>query len=290
MIVHNPYILTAHAVGFIYWYRGNDLRMQGALVYGGFRPSMRAWWTGYTDQPYSLGLIEHDRGHNGGVRVTVFRLLATAAAWDILQFPGQGGVAGPGEAEWADVNGDGRPELIAWLKAENDTLFDECEDCPFIIHERTFTESREGLSLHDMRIFPSPYATFTLFVRLLSEGNREAAKRLLANPAKLAEAEAAGWGSRKRAKAWYLEYGEAERWPRWLAFVHHGPTGDTRYIVHFELKEGRWIISDWVIPHLAGAKPSAADSAKAVRTPAHPPPAAKPATAKPAPAKPTHKP
>jgi hypothetical protein len=99
--------------------------------------------------------------------------------------------ASPGRArpEWADVNGDGRPELIAWLKAKNDTLFDECSDCPFIIHERTFTESHDGLSLHDMRIFPSPYATFTLFVRLLSEGNREAAKRLLANPAKLAEAE-----------------------------------------------------------------------------------------------------
>jgi hypothetical protein len=68
--------------------------------------------------------------------------------------------------------------------------------------------------------------------------------------------------------------------------VHHGPVGDTRYIVHFELKEGRWIISDWVIPHLVGAKP---DSAAAAKT-THKPAAAKAPPAKAPPAKSAHKP
>jgi hypothetical protein len=250
LVVRNPYRLTAYAVGFLYWYRGDDLRMQGAMFYGGHRPAMRVWWTGFKDGPYSLGVIDHDRSPQGHVRMTLFRMGPSAAYWDMLQYPEEGAdLAGAGEAAWVDINSDDRPELVAWVRAQNDTLFDACLDCPFIIHELTYTESRRGLRLHDMRVLPSPYATFTLFVRLLGEGNRAAAARLLRDPAKVAEAMAAGWGERRHAKAWMLEYGEEERWPRWLAFLHHGSLGDQRYIVHFELKEGRWIISDWLKPH-----------------------------------------
>jgi hypothetical protein len=69
MIVRNPYNLTAHAVGFIYWYRGNDLRMQGALVYGGFRPSVRAWWNrlhGSAVQPGADRARPQPRGRRTG--------------------------------------------------------------------------------------------------------------------------------------------------------------------------------------------------------------------------------
>jgi hypothetical protein len=258
MVVRNPYQLTAYAVGFIYWFREDDFRMQGAMLYGGSRPSMRVWWTGYQDQPYSMGVIDHDRSVEGRVRMTLFRLAPAAYAWDILQFPYEGGeLAGSGEAAWVDINGDERPELVAWMRAKNDTLFDACKSCPFIIHEQTFTESRDGLQLHDMRVLPSPYATFTLFVRLLGDGNRAAAARLLRDPAKVTEAVADAWGDRRRAKAWVLEYGEEERWPRWLEFLHHGVKGDQRYVVHFELEEGRWVISNWVIPHRAGQPPPA---------------------------------
>ncbi|MEK7329406.1 MAG: hypothetical protein AAB113_01255, partial [Candidatus Eisenbacteria bacterium] len=249
LVVRNPYRLTAHAVGFLYWYRGDDLRMQGAMFYGGHRPAMRVWWTGYRDQPYSLGVIDHDRSPQGRVRMTLFRMGPSAAYWDMLQYPEEGpDLGGAGEAAWVDINRDDRPELVAWVRAQNDTLFDACVNCPFIIHEMTYTESKDGLRLHDMRVLPSPYATFTLFVRLLGEGNRAAAARLLRDPAKVGEAMAAGWGERRRAKAWMLEYAEEERWPRWLAFIHHGPRGDQRYIVHFELKEGRWIIREWLKP------------------------------------------
>lgn len=269
MVVRNPYRLTAYAVGFLYWYRGDDLRMQGAMLYGGHRPAMRVWWTGYRDQPYSLGVIDHDRSLQGPVRMTLFRMGPTAAYWDLLQYPVDGNdLGGAGEAAWVDVNSDDRPELVAWVRAQNDTLFDGCANCPFIIHEMTYTESSEGMRLHDMRVLPSPYATFTLFVRLLGEGNRAAAARLLRDPAKVGEAMAAGWGGRRRAKAWMLEYAEEERWPRWLAFLHHGPRGDQRYVVHFELKEGRWIISDWLKPRPPGpAAGGAAHADSAARKP-----------------------
>lgn len=249
LMVRNPYRLTAHAVGFLYWYRGDDLRMQGAMFYGGLRPSMRAWYVGYPDQPYSLGVIDHDRSPEGRTRMTLFRLGPTAGYWDMFQFPEENPeLAGAGEAAWVDINNDGRPELVAWMRARNDSIFEACLSCPYIIHEMTYTESRDGLRLHDRRVMPSPYATFTLFVRLLGEGNRAAAARLLKDPARMEEARALGWGERLRAGVWKLEYAEEERWPRWLAFLHHGPKGDQRYIVHFELKEGRWIISDWLKP------------------------------------------
>ena len=252
LMVRNPYRLTAHAVGFLYWYRKDDLRMQGAEFYGGHRPALRAWWVGYPDEPYSLGVIEHDRSGTS-VRVTLFRMGANAAFWNMIQFPGEGSdLAGGGEAAWVDINSDDRPELVAWMHVTNDTLFDACASCPFIIQERTYTETRDGLRLHDVRLLPSPYSTFTLFVRLLGDGNRAAAARLLADPSRVDEAIAAGWGQRRRAKAWVLEYAEEDRWPRWLEFMHHGPRGDRRYVVHFELKDGRWIISRWLQPHPPG--------------------------------------
>jgi hypothetical protein len=267
LMVRNPYRLTAHAVGFLYWYRGDDLRMQGAMFYGGHRPTMRVWWTGYPDQPYSLGVIEHDRG-GLRVRMTLFRLGPTAAYWDLFQFPEEDpDLSGAGEAAWVDINSDDRPELVAWVRAQNDSLFEACLSCPFIIHELTYTESREGMRLHDRRVLPSPYATFTLFVRLLADGNRAAAARLLRDPARLEEARAAGWGERRSAGAWKLEYAEEERWPRWLAFRHHGARGDRRYIVHFELKEGRWIISDWVTPRPPGRATRGAGSADSAAVP-----------------------
>jgi len=274
LMVRNPYRLTARAIGFVYWYRGDDLRMQGAMFYGGMRPSLRAWWTGYPEQPYSLGVIEHDRDPKGHVRMTLFRLGANAGFWDMVQYPEEGDdMSGAGEAAWVDINNDQRPELVAWVRAKNDSLFEACLDCPFIIHEITYTETVRGMRLHDMRILPSPYATFSLFIRLLGEGNRAAAARLLRDPARVDEARLAGWGERRRAGAWMMEYAEEERWPRWLAFLHHGARGDVRYIVHFELKEGRWIISDWVIPHYPGRPAPGAAIADSTR--ARPRPAAR---------------
>lgn len=250
LMVRNPYRLTARSLGFLYWYQENDLRMQGAMFFGGMRPLMRVWWTGYTDQPYSLGVLDYERGTAGRIRLTLFRMDARGLAWYIVQTPDQGpDLTGVGNAAFVDINADDRPELVAWIKGENDSLFETCLDCPGLIHEQTYTESRPGFDLTDVRLLPTPFSTFTFFIRLLADNNRTAAARLLADPSKLSEAIADGWGSRRRAKAWKLEYTEEERWPTWLEFLHHGPNGDKHYVVHFGLKEGRWIIRDWVIPH-----------------------------------------
>jgi len=271
LMVRNPYQLTARALGFIYWYQDNDLRMQGAMFFGARRPAMRVWWTGYRDEPYSLGVIDHERETNGRIRMTLFRMDNRGLNWSIVQAPDQGpDLTGAGEAAWVDINADDRPELVAWIKGENDTLFDACLDCPGIIHEEIYGEFHAGFRLQDMRILPTPYSTFTLFVRLLAEGNRTAAARLLQDPTRLDEAIADGWGLRRQAKAWKLEYTEEQRWPSCLEFLHRGPNGDRRYVVHFELKEGRWIIRDWVTPHRATPIGRGIDSAT-VRAPKPPP-------------------
>ncbi|MGH7732038.1 MAG: hypothetical protein ACRENJ_12405 [Candidatus Eiseniibacteriota bacterium] len=284
LMVRNPWRLTAAAVGFLYWYRGDDLRMQGAVYFGGLRPTMRVWWTGYSDQPYSLGVVDHERSRAGRIRLTLFRMNAAGSAFTLLQAPDQGPyLTGPGEAAWVDLNADDRPELVAWVRVQNDTLFESCPSCPYIIQEHTYTEARRGMWLNDVRLVPTPYATFTLFVRHLADGHRNAAARLLRDPSRVDEAVAAGWGLRARAKAWKLEYAEEERWPRWLAFLHHGPRGDQRYIVHFELKEGRWIIRDWLKPRPAGRAATPADSGAASGRGGNPAGTRRPAPAPPKP-------
>jgi hypothetical protein len=271
LMVRNPYRLTAHALGFLYWYQGDDLRMQGAMFFGGLRPVIRVWWTGYPDQPYSLGILDHERETAGRTRLTLFRMDQRGLAWNIVQAPDDGpDLTGVGNAAFVDINADERPELVAWIRGENDSLFETCLDCPGLIREQVYTESRPGFDLSDVRLMPTPFSTFTLFIRLLADGNRTAAARLLKDPAKMDEAIAEGWGSRRRARAWKLEYTEEERWPTWLEFLHHGPKGDKHYVVHFELKEGRWIIRDWVTPHRATPIGRGIDSAT-VRAPKPPP-------------------
>jgi hypothetical protein len=246
-MVRNPYKITAHAIGFLYWYRDNDLRQQGCLFYGGMHPLMRAWWTGTQRAPYSLGVVDESRDLKEPMQLTLFHLSPDGFYWNLIQYAGHApSLGGRGSAAWVDLNGDERPELLTWVKADNDTLFQACEQCPPIIHERIFTEDEDGFGFNDFRIVPSPYASFSLFIRLLSEGNRTAAARLLADPTRVEEAVASGWGSRRIGRAWTVEIAEPETaWPRWLVLAHKGATGIKKYKVFFELKEGRWIINEW---------------------------------------------
>src|SRR5262245_8355698 len=70
MMVRNPYKRTAKAVGFLYWYRENDLRMQGAQFQGGWKPQMRVWWTGNQDAPYSWGVADRSRWREATLRLS----------------------------------------------------------------------------------------------------------------------------------------------------------------------------------------------------------------------------
>jgi hypothetical protein len=282
VMVRNPGRPKANAVGYLYWYRGTDLRMQGVLFRGGHRPTMRAWWTGQQDHPYEWAVVD-EMQESGNLEMTLFRLNATGAEWTIQQDETHGGVLGePGTAAFTDVNGDGQPELVSWTRSRTDSLFVECPDCPKLLTERVFTEGPDGFELLDARLVPSPYSTLVLFVRFLRDRNLASAARLLEDPAKVKEAVALGFGEGAGRGTWSVEYGEAgQAWPHWLAVRLQRPSGVHRYIVHFVQRNGHWLVHDWIEPKRAlpaGGAPSvmipgrpAAPGAKPVPRKATPP-------------------
>jgi hypothetical protein len=273
LMVRNPSRYTADAVGFLYWYKGDDLRIQGALFKGGYDPRIRVWRTGKPEYPYEWGIIDQTRA--GTQRFIMLRLSPGGTVWGIQQDEERGPLLGePGEAAWLDLNQDGLPELVSWTRSATDSLFTECPDCPKLLTERTFIEGSEGFEMQDERLLPTPYATLVYFVRLLIDGNLDQAGKLVRDPAKVREAVAQGWNQRRVRKPWTVEYGESgQRWPRRLALRFEGPQGVKRYGVVFAKREGRWIIDNWFEPRsTAGRFPSV------TTPPAAPakPPAAKP--------------
>jgi len=257
LMVHNPRRVTAGAVGFLYWFRRDDLRMQGAVFDGGFSPRIRVWWTSHSGAPYEWGVIEGGRNPGKTLRFSLFRLSEDGSYWDLGQYEERDPVlSGASEAVWADPNRDGIPEIVSWTTAATDSLFIPCSDCPRLLTENTFVERREGFTLFESRLVPGPYATLVLFVRLLLDHNRTAAARLLADPARVTEAVALGWGVKRAPGTWTVEYGESgEPWPRWLELRFDGPQGVKRYIVHFALRpDGHWVIRDFIEPKAAPTK------------------------------------
>jgi hypothetical protein len=261
LMVRNPHRRTAKAIGFLYWYREDDLRMQGAQ-FAGASPRMRVWWTGANEAPYSWGVVDQALGSDPTLRFTLFRLHPSGMYWNLVQFEDSGVRLGnAGSAAWVDVNGDQRFELTAWVPAEPDSLFDECPACPKRINELVFVERPEGLRLLDTRLLPTPYSTFTLFVRLLLDGHRDQAARLVKDPGLVTRAVAAGWGARRAWRTWLVEESEpGAAWPLWLFMRFKGPQGEKRYRVDFEMSRGRWLIRDWSerqIQPERGARPAA---------------------------------
>lgn len=248
VMVRNPFRLTADAVGFLYWYRGADLRMQGLMFRGSRNPRMRVWWTGQREAPYEWGILDETRGTPPRFGLGLLRLSAEGYFWNLIQYENNGPDLGtPGEAVWADLNRDGVPEVVSWNEVEADSMFALCSGCPKLIEERIFTDRPEGFVPHDSRVLPSPFASFTLFIKLLQDRNRIAAMKLLVHPEKIDEAIALGWGTRRGRGTWTIEYGEPDvPWPQWLAIRFRGAAGDKRLIFHFTLKDGRWVIRDWI--------------------------------------------
>ena len=257
VMVRNPFRFSADAVGYLcWWYRKEDLRMQGAVFRGGNDLASRVWWTGRPGRPYEWAVVDHERG-NGIARFNLFGLDPGGTSWTVVQSDELAPILGdPGEAQFADIDHDGLPELLFWAIPTTDSLFVPCSDCPRLMIEKTFAERQEGFTLHDSRVFPSPYATFVTFVRLLLDGRRTEAAKLVADPGLVTQAFAAGWGVSRKPDTWRVEYGEAgERWPRWLEMRFAGPQGVKRYIVHFGMHEGRWVIQQWAEPQPVQRKP-----------------------------------
>jgi hypothetical protein len=246
VMVRNPYKRTAAAVGYLYWYKGSDLRAQPVTFAGGDAPQMRVWWTGVESGPYSWGIVERTRGVQRH-HLTVLSLTPTGDYWRITQYDPNSLDLGVGASvTWADLNGDQRPELVAWVPAVFDSMVQSCPDCPRPVNEMTYVQGARGFELLDVRIVPSPITTFTMFVRMLAQGERSNASRLLADPKRIQEAVSLGWAGPQPKGAWRILYTEPNTaWPRWLMVRHQGSTATHDWRVLLEPVRGRWLISRW---------------------------------------------
>ena len=246
VMARNPYRRTAAAIGFLYWYKQDDLRMQPVSFMGGDAPQMRVWWTGVESAPYSWGIVDRTRGEMRH-HLTVLSLTPGGDYWRITQYdPNQLDLGSGANVAFADINGDQRPELVAWVPAVLDSMVQNCPDCPRPVNELTYVQGAQGFELLDVRVVPSPVTTFTMFARLLAQDDRSSASRLLVDPGRIAEAASNGWTGRQAKNAWRILYTEPNTaWPRWLMVRHHGARATHDWRVVLEPVRGRWLISRW---------------------------------------------
>ena len=248
LMVRNPFRPEADVAGFLYWFMGNDLRYQGVRFTSGRGLSMRVWRTRSNEKPYSWGILENARNGSLPVEFSLMRLTEKGHFWVADQYPGFGpNMGGRGDASFADLNNDGIPELVSWTRGTQDSLFNLCADCPALITERTWAERERGFELVESRLVPTAFANFVAFTRYLREGNRAAASRLLADPDKIADAIANGWDRVQGRGAWRVTSVEKdETWPHWIVVRHGRGEAARSWVVNFVLRDGRWIIQDWV--------------------------------------------
>ena len=273
LMVRNPARYTADAVGFLYWYRGDDLRLQGVVFKGGYHPRMRVWRGAGSGNRMECGIL--DETQTRSLRFTLLRQSPGSLYWGIQQDEESSPLLGdPGEAAWLDLNQDGSPEFVSWTSGATDSLFTECPNCPKLLTERTFIEDGEGFGLLDERLLPTPYATLVYFVRLLIDGKSAQAGKLVRDPAMVREAVAQGWGKRIVRKPWFTERRQdGSPWRSRLSLRFEGPRGVKHYVVIFAMREGRWIIDNWL-----ESKPAMQQYPSVIMPPATstPPPATKP--------------
>lgn len=256
MMVRNPHRTSASSVAFLYWWRQQKLMTQGLLFQGGRDPKSRVWWTGRSDAPYAWGIIDRNQDPPR-VGLTLMRLNRDGFYWNLLQYPSDSTALGTeGSAEFADINRDGSPEVVAWVRTEPDPMFAECRACPALITERTFVERRLGFQLEESRVVPTTFANFAMFLRMLREGRLDDAERLVARPSLIQRALEYGW-NRKGDGIWRFEYAEeGEQWPRWMVFALEAADGKkTAYMVRFGPAESRWIVEDFGPAAVAGSTP-----------------------------------
>jgi hypothetical protein len=270
VMVHNPFRPKAQSVGWLFWFRQNDLRVQGVSFLSGREPRTRVWYSAAASSPYEWAVLDRT-SEREGYNFTLLRLDNQGYYWRADQYEGAGpDLRDASEAGFMDINRDGRPELMVWSRVEPESLFEACSSCPELFNERMYTLARPGYQLDDSRMLPSSYSTFVLFIRLLRQQNRVAAGRLLEDAAKLDRAIALGWAGGRGRGLWKVENAEPDRaWPTWLAVRFRAPKGEQRWIVHFTQKEGRWVIKDWIQEQRTGitlpAPPEAADTFRVQR-------------------------
>ena len=284
LMVRDPYHLSAHAVGFLLWWRDRDLREQAIDFSGGFDPQFRTWWTGHEDAPWEWGITDRSRDQEH-VGFMLLQLVPSGTYWRVRQYNPEGiSVTGSSTVAWTDLNGDEKPELLVFARARPDSTVIPCRDCPRVYDQLTFVERPIGFMLMDNRPVPSPMSVFTRFARLLIDGNRADASRLLTDPRRIDEAVALGWLGLKKPGAWRILYCEGNTaWPQWLMVRIHGTHRTHDYKVDFDTAGGRWAIANWELRDDATTPGYLPPDSAAVKKPAGttaPKPAPKPAPKK----------
>lgn len=248
LLVRNPFRAGSDAIGYLYWFRGADLRVQGIGFPPSVNPRMRVWWTGRQEAPYEAGIVFDIKRGTRQPAFKLFRMEASGFYWNLIQYEGKGPHFEPeSEAVFADINRDGLPELIVYSRLNPDTTLEVAPGAPGIVNELVYTERPEGFVLHDLRSVPGPVHTLYLFSQLLAQRQYDRARQLLVKPETLSDAIARNWGADRGRGAWLVEYAEPNQaWPEWLALKIREKGGSKRWIFHFTIRDGRWVIRDWV--------------------------------------------
>ena len=264
VMIRNPNRPSMQAVGYLMWYRGADLRMQGMSFPPAVQPRLRTWWSAYQGSPYSAAIVYRGRGDQPRLGFKYLKLSADGFYWDLVQYEGNGpdlGVAG--DVAWADLNRDGRPELISYSPAPPDSVLTVEPPVQPVVREVIFTEGPRGFLPHDGRFVPGPLETLRQFLLALRAGEHDRARRLLMNPDFLEFARAAGWASARSPRSFVVDRQQENLpWPEWLGARVTGTTGTRRWVFHFALREGRWLIKDWIAEEAPRPEPASGAPAR----------------------------
>lgn len=259
----NPDFENYASLAYLYWFRGAEVRSQPVNLRGGRDPSLSVYWTGEEQAPYEAGVLFYEGfGRKREPMLYLFRLTPTGAAW----LPAQTGdddidLGRRGTAAWADLDRDGKPELISWTEGLPDSFFIPCEQlgCPEILTERIFVRTPSGFRLYDQRSVASPYATLVLFVRALARREESFAQTLTSRPTVMAKVRELGWVGLARGGAFRAVAPEEQgRWPDRLRFEFGSAGKYTSLLeVRFVNTQGHWLIDEVVVLRQAEEKPRA---------------------------------
>jgi len=248
VMVHNPFRRTQQAVGYLLWYRGTDLRMQGASFPPCTRPRIKSWWSGRPTSPYATAIVYETRDAVPQMGFKYLTLSGDGFYWNLVQYEGNGPVLGPaGDVAFADLNDDGRPEIVAYSPAPPDSMLTTALPVRPILREAIFTERGRGFVVYDARVVPGPLATLDLFLHWLHENQLDNARHLLVNPKTVDQAVQQGWGNLKSPRNFLVDQQEEdEPWPDWVSARVQTKSSTQRWVFHFALQDGHWLIKDWL--------------------------------------------
>jgi hypothetical protein len=230
----------------IFWWRGDELMSQSIGLEGGRRIQMSVWWTGNQYGPYEMGLVDYRRTGDGNEGFfSMLRMSRNADFWGAVQYGRKSfSLGGPGPARFVDLNGDGTPELVNWVKSDVDPRFIPDANLPPLLLEQTWQREDDGFAPLDRRSLPTPFATFVLFLRALGAGQAALARSLCNGPVPYAEAVRLKLGLVTAKNSWHVgETPNPEPWRSDFAFGYGTPGHlDKELRVILRPVSGHWLI------------------------------------------------